>query len=171
MSTDSFSSPTALDVLRRQAHLVDRVVRLNLEDLTHEESLAAPSRAGNCFNWVLGHLLSTYEDVLPLLGQKPVTAEGDLDRYARGEPALEDGTEALDLERLEELWSAVAARIDEGLSELPPEHLDRPAPFSPGNDPEETLGSLLTVVLFHQSYHAGQTGLLRRVAGKPGAIA
>ena len=39
-----------------------------------------------------------------------------------------------------------------------------------GNDPDETVGSLLSVVLFHQAYHAGQTAVLRRVAVKDGAI-
>lgn len=37
-------------------------------------------------------------------------------------------------------------------------------------NPEETVSSLLTVVLFHRGYHAGQTGILRRIAGKAGAI-
>jgi hypothetical protein len=30
--------------------------------------------------------------------------------------------------------------------------------------------SLLATVAFHQAYHAGQTGTLRRVVGKSGAI-
>jgi hypothetical protein len=48
--------------------------------------------------------------------------------------------------------------------------MDGPAPFSPSKNPKETLRSLLTTVLFHQAYHSGQTGLLRRIAGKEGAI-
>jgi uncharacterized damage-inducible protein DinB len=44
-------------------------------------------------------------------------------------------------------------------------------PDSPTGDPDETLGSLLAVALFHQAYHAGQLGILRRIAGESGAIA
>ena len=48
--------------------------------------------------------------------------------------------------------------------------LDRPAPHSPSGNPDETVRSLLTTVFFHQAYHAGQTALLRRIAGREGAI-
>jgi uncharacterized damage-inducible protein DinB len=30
--------------------------------------------------------------------------------------------------------------------------------------------SLLSLVMFHQAYHVGQSGLLRRIAGKEGKI-
>ncbi|MBU0754734.1 MAG: hypothetical protein KJ645_06310, partial [Planctomycetes bacterium] len=32
--------------------------------------------------------------------------------------------------------------------------------------PQPTLGALLTVFMFHESYHAGQIGTLRRLIGK-----
>ena len=83
---------------------------------------------------------------------------------------LADPAEAFDLAVLRDAWDEAAARVAAGIGSLPPEALDRPAPFSPGNDPDETVRSLLTTVLFHQTYHAGQLGLLRRLAGKPGAI-
>jgi uncharacterized damage-inducible protein DinB len=67
-------------------------------------------------------------------------------------------------------WDRANDRIDQGLATLPDDALDRPAPFSPGNDPNETVGSLISTVLFHQTYHGGQLGVLRRVAGKVGAI-
>jgi uncharacterized damage-inducible protein DinB len=66
---------------------------------------------------------------------------------------------------------SAAERIDVGLADLTSEALDAPAPASPNNDPDETVRSLLALVSFHQAYHAGQTGLLRRIAGKDGAIA
>ncbi len=56
------------------------------------------------------------------------------------------------------------------LASLSDENLAAAAPFSPRNDPDETVGSLLTLIAFHQAYHTGQTGLLRRVAGHDGAI-
>jgi uncharacterized damage-inducible protein DinB len=67
-------------------------------------------------------------------------------------------------------WDETTERIDTGLAGLASETLDAPAPFSPSSDPNETVRSLLTTVFFHQAYHAGQTGILRRIAGKDGAI-
>lgn len=159
-----------VEVFRHQVRTVRDVVRLNLDGLTHEESLIQPRPAGNCLNWVLGHLLCVYTDTLPMLGQEPVMKEGALKRYARGTPPLRDPAEALDFRRLMAAWDQTTERIDAGLASLTPEVLDRPAPYSPGNDPDETVRSLLTLTCFHQAYHAGQTALLRRIAGKEGAI-
>jgi uncharacterized damage-inducible protein DinB len=39
------------------------------------------------------------------------------------------------------------------------------APFSPSGNPKETVGSLMGVLAFHEVYHVGQVGMLRRWAG------
>jgi len=157
-------------VLRDQARMSHIVVRLGLDGVTHDESLIQPMSAGNCMNWVLGHLLSIYDEVLPMVGQQPVLPPPAKKRYARGSKPLRDGAEALDIAELRSMWDESAKRYDAGLSELDPETLGDPAPFSPTGNADETIGSLLSTIAFHQSYHAGQTGLLRRIAGKPGVI-
>ena len=50
------------------------------------------------------------------------------------------------------------------------EALAAEAPFSPTDNPDETIGSLLAGLSFHEAYHAGQIGLLRRIVGKQGAL-
>lgn len=159
-----------VQVFRHQAGLVRAVVRMNLDGITHEESLLQPSPGGNCLNWVVGHLTCVYNNVLPLLGQEPVMDKGALKRYDRGAPPLTDAAEAMELGTLLDGFQEACDRIDAGLATLSADALDRPAPFSPGNDPDETVRSLVSTVLFHQTYHAGQLGILRRLAGKEGAI-
>lgn len=159
-----------IEIFRHSARTIHQVVRLNVDGLTQAESLIQPRPGGNCLNWVVGHLLCTYGHVLPMLGQSPVTEEGALHRYDRGSPPIKDASEARELSELLTAWDESAQRVDAGLAGLTSEVLDAPAPFSPSGDPNETVRSLLTVVFFHQAYHAGQTGILRRVAGKPGAI-
>jgi uncharacterized damage-inducible protein DinB len=163
-------APRGADLFRHQARMVRQVVGMNLAGVTHEESMAHPPAGGNSINWVLGHLLWTYEGALPLLGQQPVLAKGAVERYARGGAALAEGEEPLPLAALQSAWDRATDRIDQGLATLPDDALDRPAPFSPSNDPNETVGSLIATLLFHQTYHGGQLGVLRRVAGKAGAI-
>ena len=46
------------------------------------------------------------------------------------------------------------------------ERLDEAAPFSPGNNANETVGSLPAGLAFHGSYHCGRLGVLRRLPGK-----
>jgi len=155
---------------RLQNQMTARVVAANLNGLTHAESLARPEPGGNRVNWVLGHLLWTYNSLLPLLGQEPVMEKAALQRYARGAPPLQDPAEAVDFGRLLGAWRQAIERVDAGLAGLDPDTLDRPAPASPTGNPDETIRTLVTTVMFHQAYHAGQTGVLRRVAGKEGAI-
>jgi uncharacterized damage-inducible protein DinB len=171
MATATSETVSEVEVYRHQARMVHEVVRRNVEGLTQEESLLQPNPGGNCLNWVLGHLLSIYESALRLLGQEPVLPEGALKRYGRGTPPLQDPAEAMEIRELMAAWNEVGPRLESGLAGLTAEALDRPAPHSPTKNPNETVRSLLTTIFFHQAYHAGQTGLLRRLAGKEGAIA
>lgn len=168
--TAAVQTASEAGVLRHQAGMSHKVVRINVEGVTQEESLIQPQPGGNCLNWVVGHLVSTYETALPLLGQEPVRGKEALKRYARGSAPLQDASEALDLQELLSLWDEASKRFEAGLENLTSEALDQPAPFSPSKDPNETMRSLLCAITFHQAYHAGQTGLLRRAAGKEGAI-
>lgn len=167
MTTTVSETQTEIELLRFQTELTTKVLHANVAGLTQEESLIQPHPGGNCLNWVVGHLVRTYNHVLPLLGQEP--AGGDLDRYDRGAPPIKDPAEARDLSELLAAWDEAVRRFDTGLASLTPEALDRPAP---GPDPNrtETVRSLLNTICFHQSYHVGQTGVLRRLAGKEGAI-
>jgi uncharacterized damage-inducible protein DinB len=172
-ATASVASPSNLgevQVLRHQARAIHHVLLRNVDGITHEESLHQPEPGGNCLNWVLGHLVSTYDVALPILGQESVFPKGTLERYARRSAPIEDGSQARDFAELVAAWTTAAERWDAGLAGLSAEGLDRPAPFSPGNDPNETVRSLLSLMNFHQSYHVGQLGLLRRLIGKEGAI-
>lgn len=159
-----------IEVFRQQARMTHSVVRKNLEGVTQEESLIQPQPEGNCLNWVVGHLLCIYNKALPRLGQQPVPEAGDLKRYDRGASPLEDPADALDIQKLLTAWDEATQRVDAGLAGLTAEILDQPVPNSPSGNPNETVRSLLATILFHQAYHAGQTGVLRRITGKEGAI-
>jgi hypothetical protein len=170
MSQTAVTAPE-LEVLRTSARLIDIVVKTNLEGISHSDSLIQPPSGGNCLNWVFGHLVCIYNNSLPLLGQSPVRDKALLVRYDRGSKPIEKAEDALTLQELTSIWSEITHRVEKGLDSLTATRLDEPAPFSPSKNPNETVRSLLTTVLFHQSYHAGQLGVLRHVAGKPGAIA
>jgi hypothetical protein len=158
-------------MLRHNARIIDRVIRLSVDGITQSESLLQPRPAGNCLNWVVGHVLCIYQHVLPMLEQFPVIKASALERYDRGSRPITNPCDAMELSELLRAWDETARRVDAGLAALPASSLSKPAPFSPTSDPNETVGSLLSAILFHQAYHAGQIGLLRRIAGRDGAIA
>ena len=170
MTSTASKTLSEIEVFRSNARTTHKVVRLNVEGLTQQDSLIQPAPAGNCLNWVMGHLVYVYDQLLPLLGQKPVAEPDAVKRYARGTAPLTNPSGALQLDDLMRSWDEASKRIDAGLTSLTLHALDAHVSFSPSNNPEETLRSLLATVFFHQAYHAGQTGILRRIAGKDGAI-
>ena len=170
MTTAVSGTLSEVEVFRHQARMIHGVVRTNVDGVTQEESLIQPQPEGNCLNWVVGHLVCIYGKALPLLGQEPVMEESALKRYDRGAPPLSDPANALEIRDLMTAWDETTRRVDTGLTGLTSEVLDRPAPHSPSGNPNETVRTLLTTIFFHQAYHAGQTGVLRRIAGKEGAI-
>lgn len=167
MTATAAETLAEVELLRHQTQLTTKVLHANVNGLTQEESLIQPHPGGNCLNWVVGHVVCIYNHVLPMLGQE--TAGGDLSRYDRGSAPIENPAEARDLGELMAAWDQAVQRFDTGLAGLTPEILDRPAPGPDPNRPE-TVRSLLNTICFHQSYHVGQTGVLRRLAGKEGAI-
>ena len=120
---------------------------------------------------MLGHLLSTRNVIHTLVGATPVLPGEHLAEYQRG--SHPEGTDKfLDLATLRgllddsqrQLIPALTGLTDEALNSDVPEKFRRP-PLS------GSLGDALTRLHYHESYHNGQIGLLRRIAGKPGAIA
>jgi uncharacterized damage-inducible protein DinB len=77
---------------------------------------------------------------------------------------------ALPLPELVAAFNASQEPVVEGLRVLTPAEAAKPAPFSPTDNPDETVGTLLALSVFHEAYHAGQIGILRRMSGKAGLI-
>jgi uncharacterized damage-inducible protein DinB len=170
MSRTGTATAAEIELWRLQARMARDVVNANTHGLSHEDSPVAPQPGGNRLNWVLGQLLSVYDGFLPLLKQEPVIGAATLKRFARGAPPLENPADAMDFPRLQAAWNQASDRVDAGLARLDPDTLEQPVPNSPSGNPDETVRSLITTVMFHQAYHAGQTAVLRRIAGREGAI-
>ena len=138
------------------------VLMKHAEGWSHEESLMRAGAGGNTFNWVLGHVVASRNDIFALLGEPPVWSEADAAPYVRGShelaPAMARQLSAIlaDLDRSQERLTARLERLT--AAELAAAHGD------------SALGKQLTFLQFHETYHVGQTGLLRRLAGKEGVI-
>src|SRR6185436_13424376 len=122
----------------------------NTGGVTHEESLvAAPN--GHNMNWVLGHVVAVRCRFLPGLNQESPWSEETARPYRRGIP-FEDATAHLPFDEIVAAFNTTQERILAGLEPLTDEDLAKPAPFSPGPQPE-TLGSLLATITLHDAYH------------------
>jgi DinB superfamily len=161
------TSTTTIDALKKLFGLSYEVLKRNLEGVMHEESLLQPEVGGNCLNWVLGHVLATRNGALQMLHKDPFWSQEEIANYRRGSAPIKDPSRAQDLGKMVADLDRSQDRLMAGLAEITePELKAKPEGPSPGETVEETL----FILHLHESYHAGQTGLLRRMTGRKGAI-
>ena len=143
---------------------------VNLDGVTHEESLVRPGSGGNPLNWVFGHLIDARTAALALLGEKPVWNERERALYGTGSEPLAPGWKPLALDELGARHAESQERLMRALEAAAPATFERQVPkvFEPQT--KEPAGVQLAFLSFHETYHVGQLGLLRRLLGKPTAI-
>jgi hypothetical protein len=143
-----------------------QIVKMQAEGLTHEESLIQLPFRSNCLNWVIGHLLTNRYNILALLGvEDPRESQSlDLDHYERESAAI-TGEEAgvLPLEELIQRLEKAQEKLAVALAEETEQSLQRAAPYR--DRAEKTVAYWLLFLFFHDSYHVGQTEILRQAAG------
>lgn len=140
------------------------IIEAQTAGLSHQDSLVQAPYGSNCLNWVLGHLADGRDQVLAMLGEEPRLAEEESARYRRdSEPVIGDGPGVIPLERLLAVLKEGQERISAALSALSAETLQEEQAVG---ERRLTLGERLHFAYFHDTYHVGQTELLRAVAGK-----
>ena len=160
------AAPTTSNGILRFLYDFNHVaITRNCEGLVHNETLIRPQPKGNCANWVLGHIVFNRSFILSLVREQPLWGEGEGALYARESKPL-DPKDALPFERLLSDLAETQARLRRGLEALPSSDLD----LKHVEGATRPRGAQLHFLHFHEAYHAGQLGLLRRMAGKDGAI-
>ena len=145
------------------------IIKMQAEGLTHEDSLIQLPFRSNCLNWVIGHVQANRCNILALLGAKDLRPEVNLDHYEReSDPVLGEGEGVLPLEELIDHLEESQIRLAAALENETEESLQRTAPYR--DRPERLLSYWLFFLYFHDSYHVGQTEILRQAAGKDDKI-
>ncbi|MCG8459271.1 MAG: DinB family protein [Holophagales bacterium] len=152
-----------------QLNVAAWMLRSNLEGLTHDDSMAQPRPAGNCINWILGHVVGARDLIAELIGAEGVLDDQTRQRYGRGsEPITDSAPKTFD--ELLEAFQASHEGLLEGFESISEGSLTAKAPFSPAGNENETIESLLASLMIHESYHIGQVGVVRRVIGRSGVL-
>lgn len=119
--------------------------------------------AVNCLNWVRGHCADGRDRVLAMLGEAPLLGEAGARCRREPDPITGDGPEALPLERVLAVLAEGRERIGATLAAQPDEALGEEEQVG---ERTLTLVTLLHFANWHETYHVGQTELLRALAGK-----
>jgi uncharacterized damage-inducible protein DinB len=136
---------------------------VNVKGLSHEDSMVQPPAGGNCLNWVAAHIVASRGAILDLLGEAQVWDTDRNDRFKRGSRPVLDTKDSLPFDSIVADFRRSQERIQAGLARLSDEELLEKR----GDD---TVADKLHFLQFHEAYHIGQAGLLRRMAGKECAI-
>ena len=139
-------------IVLKSSHMV---LNHNLKDITHEESLVTPAQGGNSINWILGHIIISRDDIRELIGLDKLYGD-EMKMYHRGAKGVNQ-SELLDFSKLLDMYNEGQKMIEDKLKEI-----------DLRDDNEKYR--MVTFLAFHESYHTGQTGILRRIIGKEGAI-
>jgi len=154
---------TAL-ILVRQFEYNQQTVKVNLDGISDEESMFQPTPGGNCINWIVGHITATRNAAHRLLDLPPAWADDAAARYARGSQPITGAGEAIPLDELIGRYRSSQGVLTAALQSATDEDLWRAV----GG---EHVAVQLAGLSFHESYHVGQLGVLRRLIGRAGAIA
>jgi hypothetical protein len=138
------------------------IVQRQAAGLSHADSLLQPTFRANCLNWVLGHLADNRDTILQILGEAPVTGEAVTHYRGNSEPITADGPDVLPLEGLLRLLTVTQEPLAAALSRVTPDDLAREVQVGQWTT---TVGARLFFLYFHETYHVGQTELLRQLAG------
>jgi len=170
MKTQNPAPPVAPAVatFQMQMQFTAGVIRKNVGDVSHEESLRSFQPAGNGLNWVLGHLVAIRSQLLGRLGGQPVWSDAECAPYDRHAAPLANPAQAKPLADIWRAFDLTQERLVEATTRLTAAQLSEPL-SEVAESPAKTRSELLAVLGFHDAYHAGQTGVIRRLLGKPPA--
>jgi uncharacterized damage-inducible protein DinB len=155
-------TPTSLaDAFKRNIWILQR----QTEDMSHEESLIQLPFRGNCMNWLLGHILTNRNNVFKLLGHEGLAHEEVASRYQRdSEPIESEGPGVVPLSELRSSLEQAQDELEGILAVIKPEELERQVAFF-GNR-SMSIAEWLLFFYFHDTYHTGQTEILRQASGR-----
>ena len=117
--------------------------------------------------WLLGHITSIRHRLVGMVGLPPITAgwEGAFARGTLPKDLPEDIDPAAIYRSFQEAGQVLAGRWPTLTSADLEKPLGRTMP-----DGSTTIGPAIRFLAWHETYHLGQLGIFRRLAGKAGAV-
>jgi uncharacterized damage-inducible protein DinB len=141
---------------------VDYLIPLVLDDLTDEEARTrSRGEEGPSIAWSIGHLLHHRHVMMRMLG----TERDNPYAAAFADADATDGAEYPTNEELMRAWTSVAEDFRLVWSQASEDGLDAAVE---GAHDERSLRDKLAFLAFHEGYHLGAIGALRKAMGRPG---
>lgn len=132
--------------------------------LSHEESVAPLAFNANCMNWVLGHMVDSRNSVLRLLGEAPALDPELAARYTRETAPITPDEAAVPLDELLAALERSQERIAAALDRITEADWSREVALT--GRTARPVSFWLLFLYFHDTFHVGETGVVRQAHGK-----
>lgn len=125
-----------------------------LQDISDQEALTRANEQTNHMNWILGHVTTCRYMLANSMGLTMEDPNGKLYFQAIGDYDYND------LKTIEVNWLKISNQLLPYLEQLQAEDLAHPI-----NDQGTSRLDILLFYIYHEAYHLGQIGILRKVLG------
>jgi uncharacterized damage-inducible protein DinB len=151
-----------MDALLAGFRTTTKILNLALAGLPDEVArIRSRGESGPSIGWTVGHLLESRIKALVLLGDarpNPYTAQF-------GHAPATDGSDYAPLSEMLTEWQSLDAALEAAI--VSTRDADRPLARS-GVHGESTVRDQLAFLAWHEAYHTGVVGAMRKSAGLPG---
>lgn len=137
------------------------IINKAIADVATEDWFRKPGDDSNHLMWVMGHLIVHRGLTLKLLGGQWDTSWAPL--FARGAQRVTDD-EYPSSEEMKTAWKQVSADLVTAVRNASVDVLSNPSPAGSPTFNGKISGNV-AVLAFHDAYHAGQVGFLRKWLG------
>lgn len=162
MSTTG-TTPAAVTAVSLIFDSTDRLIRATLKDLPAEAFWKQPAEGSNSIGWVIGHITQTRAGLLTRIGEPIETGWGDL--FKRG-AEKKDPSGYPAAEEIKRAGVDVNKRLRGKLEMLTEQDLENPFPGLERLNVTK-VSEALSFFAFHESYHVGQLGYIKKLLGYP----
>ncbi len=145
-----------------------RIIQAQANGVTHEESLMQLPFRGNCFNWVVGHILMSRDRMLRVIQAEPVWTVREWTRYSRDSEPITSGDdpEIVPFDKILADLKTAHERLIECVKSMTNEILDSPGVTVIEGARDQSIYDWLAFLIWHEGYHVGQLEILRQLTGK-----
>ena len=145
--------------------LNDQVMEMVTKDFDAADWFRRPEAGGNHAVWLLGHLAGSRRYLLRLVGVE-LEPPSWLDMFRIGGELAADDAYPAPAELLGDL-KMVGAQLADRLAALSPQETEAELEQAMPNGSKTRAGAA-HFLYWHETYHLGQLGYIRRMCGRPG---